>query len=68
MRQRKDRRHTACSEAKKRKISESLSGQKFGGQFEINSNDGKQLRAAARHGDAFVHQGIIDWFRSLKDL
>ena len=57
------------SELTKRRISESLSGQKFGGEdIKINPEDGRQLRAAVRHGDAFVHQGIIDWYRDVKHM
>lgn len=57
------------SELTKRRISESLTGQKYGGNdIQINPEDGKQLRAAVRHGDVFVHQGIIDWYRNVKHL
>lgn len=57
------------SEVTKRRISESLSGQKLGANdILINPEDGKRLRAAVRHGDAFVHQGIIDWWRDVKHL
>ena len=56
------------SDETKRRISESLTGQKYGGEVQINPEDGKQLRAAVRHGDAFVHQGIVDWYRNVKDI
>ena len=57
------------SEITKRRISESLTGQKYGGNdILINPEDGRQLRAAVRHGDAFVHQGIIDWYRDVKHM
>ena len=52
----------------KRKISESLTGKTYGGQVEIDPKAGAKLRSSVKVGDAFVHQGIIDWYRDLKDL
>lgn len=63
---RKAKKKSPRSEITKRRISESLSGQKIGGnEFQINSTDGEQLRAAARRGDNFKHQDLIDWWRNL---
>ena len=68
MKQRKDKRHTACSEEKKRKISETLSGQKFGGDFKIVPEDGAELRSSIAEGDHFRYQKVIDWYRDVKGL
>ena len=64
----KDRRFSPCSESKKRQISESLSGQKFGGEVQIDPKAGAELRSSVKVGDAFVHQGIVDWWRDLKRM
>ena len=56
------------SEITKKRISESLSGQKFGGRdSEVNPEDSMQLRTKVSQGDDFKYQTIIDWWRSLKD-
>ena len=65
---RKDKRFSPCDEQKKRKISETLTGQKFGGDYQIDTKAGAELRKIVTEGDAFVHQGIIDWYRDLKHL
>ncbi len=56
------------SEATKRKISETLTGQKFGGDFQIVPEDGAELRKSIAEGDNFRYQRVIDWYRDLKDL
>lgn len=58
----------ACSEEKKRKISESLSGKKYGVEVPIDPKVGAKLRSSVSVGDEFVHQGIVDWWRDLKGL
>ena len=58
----------ALSEKTKRKISESLSGQKFAGRdSEINPEDAEELRSRISHGDKFKYQALVDWWRSLKE-
>ena len=68
MRSKKDGRFKPPSEEKRRKISETLSGQQFGGDVRIDPKAGAELRRAVRRGDAFVHQGIVDWWRDMKGL
>ena len=65
---RKAKKKKPRSESTKRKISESLSGQKFGGEVPIDPKVGAELRSSCKVGDAFVHQGIVDWWRDLKGL
>ena len=55
------------SELTKRRISETLTGGKFGGQDSfINPEDSKELRSKVSKGDNFKHQALIDWWRDLK--
>ena len=56
----------SVSEQTKRKISESLTGKKFEGEVPIDPKAGAELRSSVKVGDAFVHQGIVDWYRDLK--
>ena len=56
------------SEITKRRISESLTGGKIGGQdSEVNPEDTKELRSKISQGDKFKYQALVDWWRSLKD-
>ena len=58
----------ALSEITKRRISESLSGQKLAARgSDINPEDAKDLRARVSFGDNFKHQALVDWWRNLKD-
>ena len=56
------------NEATKRKISETLTGQKFGGDYRINPEDGAELRKSIAEGDHFRYQKLVDWYRDLKDM
>ena len=57
------------SKETRRRISEALRGEKVGAhEFQINSTDGEQLRAAARRPGKFKHQDLIDWWKDLKRL
>lgn len=58
-----DKRFQPCSEEKKRKISETLSGSDQGAQFIPRPEDGEQLRAAVSTGENFKYQKIIDLYR-----
>ena len=60
------RNRKAPSEETKRKISETLTGQKFGGDYVIDEKAGKELRDAVKDGDNFKYQPLIDWWRDLK--
>ncbi len=54
------------SEETKRKISESLTGERVGGhEFVVQPKDGKELRDRVRSGDNFKHQHLIDWWRNI---
>ena len=55
------------SELTKRRISETLTGGKLGGQDSfINPEDTKELRSKVSQGDKFKYQALIDWWRDLK--
>ena len=55
------------SESTKRKISETLSGQKIGGQIsKIDQEAGLELQNKLRQGDNFKYQALVDWWRNLK--
>ncbi len=56
------------NEATKRKISETLTGQKFQGEYRINPEDGAELRKRIAEGDDFKYQKLVDWYRDLKDV
>ena len=61
----KPKKKKPITEETKRKIAETLTGGKIGGQVsEINPEDGKELRERVREGDNFKHQELIDWWRS----
>lgn len=65
---RKAKKKKPRSEITKRRISESLTGQKFTGRdSEINPEAGRELRNKVSQGDDFKYQPIIDWWRNLKD-
>jgi len=55
------------SEATKRKISETLSGQKFGGSHQnvVDPRGAKELRKRISQGDDFKYQALIDWYRDI---
>ncbi len=56
------------SEKTKRRISESLSGSKQGGEFyQVKSGEGEELRKSVKSGDRFKYQALIDWWRNLSD-
>ena len=49
----------------RRRISESLTGGKLGGQDSgVNPEEAKELRDKVKRGDNFKHQELIDWWRS----
>ena len=51
----------------KRRISETLTGGKLGGQDSfINPEDSKELRSRISQGDRFKYQALVDWWRDLK--
>ena len=51
----------------KRRISETLTGGKLGGQDSfINPEDSKELRSRVSQGDRFKYQALVDWWRDLK--
>ena len=53
------------SDLTKRRISEALTGQKYGGQDSVvNPEEAKELRDRVKRGDNFKHQELIDWWRS----
>jgi len=57
------------SDQTKRKISDSLSGKKLGGQeIRVDPQDALELRRSALEGDNFQYQELIDWFRSRDSL
>lgn len=62
----KPKKKKPLSDATKRKISETLSGRKFGGNHQIivDPKSAEELRKAVGKGDNFKHQEIIDWWRS----
>ena len=63
---RKAKKKSPRSEITKRRISESLTGEKVGGRNSvINPEDGKELRSRVRAGDNFKFQSLIDWWRDL---
>jgi len=60
------KRKKALSEKTKRKISETLTGGKIGGQdSQINPKDGEELRSRVRSGDNFKYQALVDWWRNI---
>lgn len=64
---RKAKKKKPRSEETKRRISESLSGMKIGGQESfIDVRASEELRRRVRSGDNFKHQALIDWWRDLK--
>lgn len=64
---RKAKKKSPRSEETKRKISESLSGRKFGGyDFPVNPGDAKELLSRISQGENFKYQELIDWYRDLK--
>ena len=63
---RKAKKKSPRSELTKRRISESLTGEKVGGRNSvINPEDGKELRGRVRTGDNFKYQALVDWWRDL---
>ena len=67
MRQKSDKRFSPCSEEKKRKISESLTDKHLGGyDFVVRPEDGAELRRITAEGGRFVHQDLIDQWRTMK--
>jgi hypothetical protein len=55
------------SELTKRRISETLTGGKLGGQDSfIKPEDSKELRSRVSQGDRFKYQALVDWWRDLK--
>ena len=53
----------------RRRISESLTGGKLGGQDSVvNPEEAKELRDKVKTGDNFKHQELIDWYRSRGNL
>ena len=62
-----DKRTSPRSELTKRKISETLTGNKTGSnEFTIVPEDGAELRKTVTEGDRFRYQLIVDWYRDLK--
>ena len=67
MRRRLDKRFSPCSEEKKRKISETLTDKEIGGRYFVpRPEDGAELRRITAEGGRFVHQDLIDQWRSMK--
>ena len=65
----KPKKKKARSEITKRRISESLTGGRIGGQDSVvNPEDAKELRDKVKRGDNFKHQELIDWWRSGRKL
>ena len=65
---RKAKKKSPRSEETKRKISDSLTGEKVGAHdFVVVPKDGEALRHRIQRGDNFKYQALIDWWRSLKE-
>ena len=65
----KPKKKKARSEITKRRISESLTGGKLGGQeIRVDPQDALELRRSALKGDNFQYQELIDWYRSRGNL
>lgn len=63
-----DKRRKSPSEATRRKISETLTGSKIGGQESfIDVKASEELRRRVSDGGNFKYQQIIDWWLDLKE-